>query len=474
MSETALPPATGGARAACGAGAARAAEREPSGGRLPPSTTARSLNADVLRMLERPGPLWVAALALDLLVLVIGGLALRNEIVLGLGVGGWTRPAMWASYITNFVFWVGIAHCGTLVSAILFLFRSHFRRAVYRTAEAMTVFGVLTAGLFPLIHTGRPWFGYWLVPYPNQRGFWPNFRSPLEWDVFAVTTYLTLSAVFFFVGLIPDVAAARDRARGRVARTLYGALSFGWTGSNTQWKHFYGAYLYFAALCTPLVLSVHSVVSWDFAMAQVPGWHSTIFAPYFVAGAIFSGVALVINLFIVIRKAFHVEHLVTIDHLEKLAKLVLLTSTIVGYSYLTEFFMAWFGPSNAERAVFLNRVTGHWAWAAWTMYACNLFVPLLLWFKRVRRNMAALFVVALLVNVGMWFERFVIIVQSLSRSFEPYAWNVSYHISMTEIAVTAGAFAWFFMYFLVFVKVLPAIPIAELKETLPVPKREAA
>jgi molybdopterin-containing oxidoreductase family membrane subunit len=474
MSDATLPPAAGGARAGRGPAVAREAGRAEFSEQLPRTMTAQALNADVLRMLERPGPLWTAVFVLDLLVLVIGGLALRNEIMLGLGVGGWDRPVMWASYITNFVFWVGIAHCGTLVSAILFLFRSHFRRAVYRTAEAMTVFGVLTAGLFPLIHTGRPWFGYWLFPYPNQRGFWPNFRSPLEWDVFAVSTYLTLSTLFFCVGLIPDIAVARDRARGRVAKTVYGVLSCGWTGSNTQWKHFYGAYLFFAALCTPLVLSVHSVVSWDFAMAQAPGWHSTIFAPYFVAGAIFSGVALVINLFIVMRKAFHVEHLVTIDHMEKLAKLVLLTSTIVGYSYLTEFFMAWFGPSNAERAVFLDRVFGHFAWCAWTMYVCNVFIPLLLWFKPVRRNMAALFVIALCVNVGMWFERFVIISQSLAHSFAPGTWDVNYRLSMTEIAVTAGAFAWFFMYFLVFVKVLPAIPIAELKETLRVPKRGAA
>jgi len=445
----------------------------PMGAALParPPQTLRSLNDDILGVIARPGLLWIAVFALDLVVLLIGGLALRNEIVLGLGVGGWTRPVMWASYITNFVFWVGIAHCGTLVSAILYLFRSHFRRAVYRMAEAMTVFGVLTAGIFPLVHTGRPWFGYWLAPYPNQRGFWPNFRSPLEWDVFAVTTYLTLSSIFFFVGLIPDVAAARDRTRNRVLKPLYTLLAFGWTGAGHQWRHFYGAYLYFAALCTPLVLSVHSVVSWDFAMAQNAGWHNTIFAPYFVAGAIFSGVALVINLLIVARKAFKLEHIVTVDHMEKLAKLVLLTSTIVGYSYLTEFFMAWFGPSDAERDLFLFRYFGTFGWAAWIMFTCNVLLPLLLWLKPVRRNMTVLFVLMLSVNVGMWFERFVIIAVSLARPFTPYAWGVNYRISWTEIAVTAGAFAWFFMFFLVFVKVLPAFSLAELKETLPVPRR---
>ena len=460
MSDAVLPVAQAQERAGAGAGAE---ERRP--------PTARALNDDILRLLRRPGPGWIAVFALDLLVLLIGALALRNEVVLGLGVGGWTRPVMWASYITNFVFWVGIAHCGTLVSAILFLFRSHFRRAVYRVAEAMTVFGVLTAGIFPLIHTGRPWFGYWLVPYPSQRQLWPNFRSPLEWDVFAVTTYLTLSSIFFVVGLIPDVAAARDRATNRVSRTLYTLLSFGWTGGNRQWKHFYGAYLYFAALCTPLVLSVHSVVSWDFAMAQNPGWHNTIFAPYFVAGAIFSGVALVINLLIVMRKAFRLEHIVTVDHMEKLAKLVVLTSTIVAYSYLTEFFMAWYGPSEAERAIFLSRYFGHFGWAAWIMFTCNVVLPLSLWFKPVRRNMAALFTLMLFVNVGMWFERFVIIVTSLARPFAPYAWDVNYRISWTEVAVTAGAFAWFFMFFLIFVKVLPAFSITELKELLPAPRR---
>src|SRR4029077_9182080 len=300
--------------------------------------TQASLNDDVMRLISLPGKIWWAAFIFDLLVLGVALAAVRNLIVHGWGVSGFMRPVMWAVDITNFVFWVGIAHCGTLVSAVLFLFRSHFRRAVYRVAEAMTVFGVLPAGLFPLPHTGRPWFGYWLVAYPTQRQLWPNFRSPLEWDVFAVTTYLTISSIFFLVGIIPDAAVARDRTNNRWMKLLYTVFSFGWTGANNQWKHFYGAYLYFAAFATPLVLSVHSVVSWDFAMAQVPGWHSTIFAPYFVAGAIFSGVALVINLLIPIRWAFGLQHIVTQEHIEKLSKLVLLTSTIVGYSYLVEFF----------------------------------------------------------------------------------------------------------------------------------------
>ncbi len=435
-----------------------------------PPITQKSINLDVMRLLEPPGRIWWTAFLFDLTILGIGGFALRNEIVLGLGVGGWSRPVMWASYITNFVFWVGIAHCGTLVSAILFLFRSHFRRAVYRVAEAMTVFGVLTAGLFPLVHTGRPWFGYWLVPYPNQRQLWPNFRSPLEWDVFAVTTYLTVSSVFFIVGIIPDAAAQRDHGKTWLHRLLGFLFSFGWRGGDNQWKHFYGAYLYFAAFATPLVLSVHRVVSWDFAMAQNPGWHSTIFAPYFVAGAIFSGVAMVINLLIPIRKAFKLEHIVTLDHIEKLSKLVLLTSTIVGYSYLVEFFCAWYGPSKFERDLFYWRFFGHFWWAGWIMFTCNVIIPLSLWFKSVRRNLVVLFILCLFVNVGMWFERFVIIVTSLSRSFDPATW-VYYKMSWTEAAVTAGAFAWFFMYFLLFVRLLPAFSVAEIKETLAPPMR---
>jgi Ni/Fe-hydrogenase subunit HybB-like protein len=446
-----------------------AAAHDPADPEKRPITQA-SLNDDVMKLISLPGKLWWAAFLFDLAVLAFALAAVRNLIVHGWGVSGFMRPVMWAVDITNFVFWVGIAHCGTLVSAVLFLFRSHFRRAVYRIAEAMTVFGVLTAAMFPAIHTGRPWFDYWLFPYPNQRQLWTNVRSPLEWDVFAVNTYLTVSSIFFLVGLIPDVAAVRDRAKHPVMKLIYTLLSFGWTGSNVQWKHFYGAYLFFAALATPLVFSVHSVVSWDFAMAQTPGWHSTLFAPYFVAGAIFSGVAMVINLLIPIRKIFKLEHIVTLDHMEKLAKLVLLTSCMVGYSYLTEFFMAWYGPNKAERDVFWFRATGHYWWAFWTMFSCNVIFPLILWFKPVRRNMTIMFFLCILVNVGMWFERFVIIVTSLTRSFNPANWFY-YKMSLTEVLLIVGSFAWFFMFFLVFVRVLPAFSIAEIKETLPMPRR---
>jgi molybdopterin-containing oxidoreductase family membrane subunit len=432
--------------------------------------TARSLNDDILRLIRMPGKVWWSIFLLDLLVLSVALLAVRNIIVHGWGAAGFTRPVMWAVDITNFVFWVGIAHCGTLVSAVLFLFRSHFRRAVYRVAEAMTVFGVLTAAMFPAVHTGRPWFDYWLFPYPSQRQIWTNPRSPLEWDVFAVNTYLTVSSIFFLVGLIPDIAALRDRTKHPLMKLVYTLGSFGWSGASYQWKHYYGAYLYFAALATPLVFSVHSVVSWDFAMSQNPGWHSTLFAPYFVAGAIFSGVALVINLLIVMRKTYKLEHLVTIEHMEKLAKLVLLTSCMVGYSYLSEFFMAWFGPSKFERDLFWNRATGHYWWAFWIMFSCNVIFPTLLWFKPVRRNMTALFILALVVNVGMWFERFTIIVTSLYRSFNPSTW-VEYKMSWSEFSLITGSFAWFFMFFLIFIKVLPSFSIAEIKETLPPPRR---
>jgi len=441
---------------------------------VPATMTQKRLNDDLLKMISKPGIWWWVILAIDLVILSLGMIAERTQIYYGIGVAGHTRPVMWASYVTNFVFWVGIAHCGTLVSAILFLFRSHFRRAVYRVAEAMTVFGVLTAGLFPILHLGRPWFPYWLFPYPTQRQIWPNFRSPLEWDVFAVTTYLTVSSIFFLVGIIPDAAAARDRQKNPFLRLLLTIFSFGWTGSNNQWKHFYGAYLYFAALATPLVLSVHSVVSWDFAMAQVPGWHSTIFAPYFVAGAIFSGVALVINLLIPIRWGFKLQHIVTQDHIEKLSKLVLLTSTIVAYSYLAEFFCAWYGPNRFERDMFWYRFTGHFWWAGWIMFTCNVIIPLLLWFKNVRRHNPTLFVIMLFVNIGMWFERFVIIVGSLSHPFNPSTWDVNYKMSWAEAAILAGSFAWFGLFFLIFVRVLPAFSVAEIKETLPAPMRRKA
>jgi len=429
------------------------------------------VNRDILKILGRPGPGWWALLILAGLGVGLFLGAWGYQIVEGIGVSGLNSPVGWGVYITTFVFWVGIAHSGTLISAILFLFRAKWRQSVYRAAEAMTVFAVMTAGIFPLIHVGRVWHAYWLIPYPNARFLWPNFRSPLVWDVFAVTTYFTVSAVFFYLGSVPDLAAARDAARG-LRKKLYSLAALGWKGTDREWHHFGKAYLFLAALATPLVLSVHSVVSWDFAMSIVPGWHATIFAPYFVAGAIFSGVAMVITLVVPIRKIFRLENYLTIRHFDALAKLCLLTSVIVFYAYLTEFFMAWYSGEPFERQSFWNRAFGHYWWATWIMLTCNGMVPQLLWFKRVRHSIPALFVISIFINIGMWFERFVIIVTSLSHEFEPFAWGV-YRPSLTEMAIMVGSFAWFGFWFLLFTRLLPPVAIAELKEVIPPPIRKA-
>ena len=427
----------------------------------------RRVNRDILATLQPPGLGWMALFSLVLLVLAAGAAAWIYQIRTGLGVAGYVPPVMWAVYITDFVFWVGIAHSGTLISAILFLFRAQFRTAVYRIAETMTVFAVMTAGLFPLIHLGRVWYFYYLVPYPNERLLWPNFRSPLIWDFFAISTYFTISSLFLYVGLVPDIAAARDRTEpGTLRHRAYSALSLGWQGTDNQWRHYNRAYLFLAGLATPLVLSVHSVVSWDFAMAIVPGWHSTIFAPYFVAGAIFSGVGMVITLVVPIRKAFHLEDYIDEYHLDNLCKLLLLTSSIVFYAYLAEFFIAWYSGSPFERGVFWDRISGQYAWAGWIMYTCNCIIPLALWWKRVRRSWFWAFLISIGVNIGMWFERFVIIIQSLAHEFNPAQWDY-YTPTWVEWSITAGSFAWFFMWFLMFVKFLPSMAIAELKELLP-------
>ncbi len=432
----------------------------------------QQVNEDVLKILGRPGRGWWILFGLASLGLAVFAGSWANQIINGIGLSGLNSPIGWGAYITTFVFWVGIAHSGTLISAILFLFRAPWRQSVYRLAEAMTVFAVMTAGLFPLIHVGRVWHAYWLIPYPNSRFLWPNFKSPLVWDVFAVTTYFTVSAVFFYLGTIPDLAAARDQARG-LRKKFYSVVSLGWRGTDSEWHHFGKAYIFLAALATPLVLSVHSVVSWDFAMGIVPGWHATIFAPYFVAGAIFSGVAMVITLAVPMRKFFGLEVYLTNKHFDALAKLCLLTSLIVLYAYLTEFFMAWYSGEPPERGVFWNRLFGPYWWATWTMLVCNGFVPILLWFKRVRRSIAALFAISIFVNIGMWFERFVIIVTSLSHEYEPFAWGM-YRPSITEMGIVLGSFGWFCFWFLLFTRLLPPVAIAELKEVLPAPLRRRA
>ena len=428
------------------------------------------VTTDIVRMLDKPTVKWWTLFMISLSFVGIGLICFIYQVYVGLGVAGYRHPVFWGTYITNFVFWVGIAHSGTLISAILYLFRARFRMSIYRIAEAMTVFAVLTAGLFPIMHLGRPWNFYWLFPYPNQRELWINFKSPLIWDVFAVSTYLTVSSLFFLLGMIPDIAAIRDRVTDKPRKLFYSILSFGWKGSNWEWLHYGRAYLYFAALATPLVLSVHSVVSWDFAMGNVPGWHTTIFAPYFVAGAIFSGLGLVISLTIPIRKIFHLEEYITLDNYDGMAKLIMFTSGIVGYAYGVEFFMAWYSSSPFEWQQFMYRVTGEYALFYWIMVICNVVIPIPLWFSKVRRNLKLLFIISLFINIGMWFERFNIIVISLSRDFDPAAFGI-YKISWVEVGITVGSFAWFFMFFLIFLKTLPSVSISEIKEILPVPRR---
>lgn len=421
-----------------------------------------TVNRDVLAALSPAGPrYWLLVLGVSGVV-AIGAAAWVHQIYAGLGVANINNSVLWGVYIVNFVFWVGIAHSGTLISAILYLFRARWRTAIYRTAEAMTVFAVITAGLFLLIHLGRPWFFYWIIPSVNERQLWVNFRSPLAWDFFAVLTYLTVSVLFFWVGLIPDVAAARDQAQGW-RRLFYGALACGWRGSGQQWRHYRSAYLFFAALATPLVVSVHSVVSWDFAMTVIPGWHSTLFAPYFVAGAIFSGVSMVVVILIPLRRFLHLERYITVDHFENLAKIMLLTSLIVTYAYITEVFVTWIEENPSELTVITARLWGPWALPFLLMLLCNSLLPLLLFVPQVRRTLRFLGVIAFAANVGMWLERFVIVASSLGRKNLPYTWD-TYFPSPVEVAITVGGFAWFFLWLLLFVRHLPPIAIVELKE----------
>jgi molybdopterin-containing oxidoreductase family membrane subunit len=444
----------------------------PPGARNETPPTYAETNRDIIATLRPPGRKYFIGMAFVLAGLAFGAFSWGWQLRYGLGVTGYTPPIFWGTYITCFVFWVGIAHSGTLISAILLLFRSGWRTAVYRTAEAMTVFAVMTAGLFPILHLGRAWYFYWVMPYPNFRGVWSNFKSPLVWDVFAISTYLTVSATFLLMGLIPDVAAVRDQARGW-RKKLYGLVSFGWKGSDREWHHFGRMYLYLAGFATPLVLSVHSVVSWDFAMSIVPGWHATIFAPYFVAGAIFSGCGMVITILVPLRKAFHLERYVQVRHFESLAKVCLLTASIVAYAYATEFFMAWYSGNPFERASFYNRAFGQYWWATWIMLTCNAFIPQVLWFKKIRTSIRSLFVISIFINIGMWFERFVIIVTGLSHEYEPWQWRY-YLPRWPELGIIIGSFCWFSMWFLLFIKFFPSVAIAEVKEALPPPGARGA
>ncbi len=422
------------------------------------------LEQDVLKGLRRPGKWYLLGLAFCTLLFVNALVLWGYQASQGLGVAGIMHPVGWGVYIANFVFWVGIAHSGTLISAVLYLFRARFRTSFNRTAEAMTIFALMVAGMFPLIHLGRVEIFYYLFPYPNQRNLWPNFRSPLVWDVFAITTYLIVSLVFFYVGTLPDLAIVRRRLTGIRAR-IYSFFSLGWTGSLGQWKQYSRLYLLLAAFATPLVASVHSIVSWDFAVSILPGWHTTIFAPYFVAGAIFSGTAMVIILMVPLRRALQLPPYISIDHFEAIAKILLFTSLIISYAYLVEYGLAFYGQNQVGMELFRYRALGHYRVLFWLMIICNSLVPLTLFIKRLRRNLAYLFVVALLVNLGMWIERFILIVTSLARDFDPYAWG-TYTPSWVEIGITFGSFGLFFMLILLFVKTVPVLSMSELKERL--------
>jgi len=384
----------------------------------------------------------------------------------GVGVWGLNNPVGWAFDITNFVFWVGIGHAGTLISAILFLFRQRWRTSINRAAEAMTIFAVICAATFPGIHVGRPWLIWWVFPLPYQQNMWPNFRSPLLWDVFAVSTYFLTSAIFWYLGMVPDLATMRDRAMGKARQIIFGLLSLGWRGSHRQWQRYEVSYLILAAVATPLVLSVHSVVSFDFATSQLPGWHTTIFPPYFVAGAIFSGFAMVLFLLVPCRQWFGLKELITPRHLENMCRIMLATGMMVGYAYGMEFFTAWYSGNSYEKFTFINRAMGNYWWAYWIMVSCNVFVPQIFWFKWARTILGVMMVVTFLINIGMWFERFVIIVTSLSRDFLPSAWGMFWP-TWVDLCTLAGSFGLFFTLFLLFLRFLPMVAMSEVKGVMP-------
>lgn len=430
------------------------------------------VNRQVSGVLTAPGLFYKCVVAFWFCGVLIGASCWGYQIATGLGVAGVMNPVAWSTYLVNFVFWVGIAHSGTLISAILYLFRASWRTPISRSSEAMTIFAVMTAGLFPLIHLGRVWIVYWMIPYPNQRFLWPNFQSPLVFDFVAISTYLTVSVIFWYVGLIPDLASLRDQSKG-IRRKLYGFFSMNWTGSNRQWHHYGGAYIFFAALATPLVISVHSVVSWDFALSIMPGWHSTIFAPYFVAGAIHSGLAMVLILLIPLRSLYKFQNIITMDTLENIAKTIILTGVIMGYSYGTEFFIAWYGGNEVERATFVWRAIGSYTVQFWIMLICNSFVPLLYFFKKIRTNIISLYVIAILIDIGMWFERYVIIIGSPAHSNDPFQWRL-FSSTWVEYGILFGSFSLFFFLFFLFAKYLPAISIAEVKEEVSPPLRRVS
>jgi molybdopterin-containing oxidoreductase family membrane subunit len=414
---------------------------------------------------ETPTWWWVAfGLACVLASFTVVGLVYL--VATGVGVWGHANPVNWAWDIVNFVFWIGIGHAGTLISAILCLFRQKWRTSINRAAEAMTIFAVCCAGLFPLFHVGRVWWAWWLFPLPNANAIWPQFRSPLLWDVFAVSTYATVSTLFWYMGMIPDLATLRDRAKSKAKQIFYGLVSLGWRGSNRHWQNYEMAYLLLAALSTPLVLSVHTIVSFDFAVSLVPGWHTTIFPPYFVAGAIFSGFGMVLTLMLPLRAIYNLDDLITQYHIDCMCKITLATGSIVGYAYAMEFFIAWYGANPYEGFAFINRAFGPYAWAYWIMITCNVITPQLFWFSWIRKNTTLVWVLSIFVNVGMWFERFVIIVTSLARDYLPSSWGY-YSPSVVELFTFFGTFGVFSVLFLLFLRFLPLMAMAEIKAVSP-------
>ncbi len=428
------------------------------------NTELKRIDDEVLQSLGMPSWRYGLALLVCALLMLFGFIAYVFQYYLGMGVAGLSIPVAWGTYITNFVWWIGIAHAGTLISAILWLFRTKWRNRINRAAEAMTIFAILTAGMFPLIHLGRVWVFWWLLPYPNWRHLWPNFKSPLVWDVVAVTTYLTVSTLFFYLGLMPDIAAARDRTPPGWRQRLYSIMALGWTGRYEQWRHYARTYLALAALVTPLVISVHSVVSWDFAMSLVRGWHTTIFAPYFVAGAIHSGLAMVIVLLAALRKSLRLERVFSLYYFEQMALLMIFTGAIMAYSYAVEGFMGWYSGDKFEQQFNVHRAF-HSVYSPmfWMMIVFNVLVPMTFFWKQLRTNWTWLVVAAVLVNIGMWLERFVIIVGSLSHDYLPSSWGL-YAPRTVEILVTGFSFGFFIFAFMAFVKLFPAAAMSEMKE----------
>lgn len=429
--------------------------------------TAADVTRDISRpILNQPSKAWKVGFTLSVIFLGIFIVSLFWTLWTGIGVWNINKSVMWGWDITNFVFWVGIGHAGTLISAILLLFRQKWRMSINRSAEAMTIFAVICAAMFPVFHMGRVWVGYWALPLPNAFGsLWVNFNSPLLWDVFAISTYFSVSLLFWYIGLIPDIATIRDKVKTKTAKFWYGLFSMGWTGSTRTWARYELVSLILAGLSTPLVLSVHTIVSTDFATSLVPGWHTTIFPPYFVAGAIFSGFGMVATLLVVARKVMNYENYITIGHLEAMSKIIMLTGTLVGIAYITEFFIAWYSGVEYEQYAFLNRMTGPYWWAYWSMMSCNLFAPQVFWFKWCRTTPWFIFFMSIIVNVGMWFERFVIIVTSLHRDYLPSSW-VMYKGSLTEVGLFLGTFGIFFTCFFLFSKFLPVINMSEVKSIL--------